>query len=49
MLSMFVLWAIVFAGIFRHQRWVPVLAVVTIVWTLILLKMHMTSPLPLSF
>lgn len=49
MLSMFVLWAIVFVGVFRRQRWVPVLALVTLVWTIIALKLHMTSAIPLNF
>jgi len=49
MLSMFVLWAIVFIGIFLRQRWVTPLVLATIVWTLVLLTMHMTDPIPLNF
>ncbi len=49
MLSMFVLWAIVFAGIFRRQRWVIPVTLVTLVWTAVLLKLHMTSAIPLNF
>lgn len=49
MLSMFVLWAIVFVGVFLRQRWVTPLAVVTIVWTVVLLRLHMTDPIPLNF
>lgn len=49
MLSMFVLWVIVFAGILLRRRWVTPLAVVTIAWTLVLLRLHMTDPIPLNF
>lgn len=49
MLSMFVLWAIVFLGIFLRRRWVTPLVLVTIVWTLVLLRLHMTDPIPLNF
>lgn len=49
MFSMFVLWAVVFAGIFWHRRWTIPVALVAMVWTLVLLRMHMTSELPLNF
>lgn len=49
MLLMFVLWAIVFVGIFRRQRWVPVAVLVTLAWTVVALKLHMTSAIPLNF
>lgn len=49
MLSMFVLWVVVFIGIFRGWRWTPLLALATLGWTLVLLRLHMTSDLPLSF
>ena len=49
MLSMFILWAIVCWGVFRRQRSVPVLTLVTLVWTVVLLKLHMTSTIPLNF
>lgn len=49
MFSMFVLWAIVFVGICLHQRWVTPLGIVTILWTVVLLKLHMTDPIPLNF
>ena len=49
MLSMFVLWIVVFIGIFRGWRWTPFLVLATLAWTLVLLKLHMTSDLPLSF
>lgn len=49
MLSMFVLWIVVFVGIFRGWRWTPILALATLGWTLVLLRFHMTSDIPLSF
>lgn len=49
MLSMFVLWTIVFIGIFLRKRWVTPLVIVTLGWTLVLLSMHMTDPIPLNF
>lgn len=49
MFSMFVLWFIVFVGIFLRKKWVPALVVVTLVWTAVLLRMHMTDPIPLNF
>lgn len=49
MLSMFIVWIVVFIGIFRGWRWVPFLVLANLLWTLALLKMHMTSDLPLSF
>jgi hypothetical protein len=49
MLSMFVLWIVVFIGIFRGWRWTPILALATLGWTLVLLRFHMTSDIPLSF
>lgn len=49
MLSMFVLWAIVFLGVFFRRGWVIPLTLVTLAWTLLLLRLHMTDPIPLSF
>lgn len=49
MLSMFVLWLIVSAGIARKWRWTPGLAILTLVWTLVILRLHMTDPIPLNF
>ena len=49
MFSMFVLWIAVFLGIFFRKKWVPALAVVSLIWTLVLLRLHMTDPIPLSF
>jgi len=49
MLSMFVLWIVVFLGIFRGWRSTPFLVLGTLAWTLVLLRLHMTSDTPLSF
>jgi len=49
MFSMFVLWTIILVGAFLRRRWTIPLTLVTLVWTLILLRLHMTSPLPLNF
>ncbi len=49
MLSMFVLWTIVFVGIFVRRRWVIPVSLVTIIWTVVLLRPHMTDPIPLNF
>lgn len=49
MFSMFVLWFIVFVGIFLRKKWVPALVIVSLIWTVVLLRMHMTDPIPLSF
>ena len=49
MFSMFLLWAVVYAGIFLRKRWAIPVTVLTLVWTLVLLKLHMTNPIPLNF
>ena len=49
MFSMFLLWAFVFVGIFKKWRWTPALVILTLVWTLVLLKVHMSDPIPLNF
>jgi len=49
MLSMFVLWFVVFIGVFMRKGWVIPLTLVTLVWTLLLLRLHMTDPIPLNF
>ena len=49
MFSMFLLWAVAYAGIFLRKRWAIPLTVLTLVWTLVLLKLHMTNPIPLNF
>ena len=49
MLSMFVLWIVVFAGVFLRRRWTIPVVLVTLVWTLVLLRLHMSSDIPLNF
>lgn len=49
MFSMFVLWIAVFVGVMQQRKWVIPLTLVALVWTLILLRLHMTSALPLEF
>ena len=49
MLSMFILWIVVFIGVFFRRQWVVPLTVATLVWTAIILRLHMTDPIPLSF
>ena len=49
MLAMFVLWLVVFAGAVRRWRLTVPLALVTLAWTAFVLRLHMTSELPLSF
>ncbi|MDD2858714.1 MAG: hypothetical protein PHU75_08580 [Candidatus Nanopelagicales bacterium] len=49
MLSMFVLWLVVFAGIVLRWRWTPGIVIVTLVWTAVLLKLHMNDAIPLNF
>ncbi len=49
MLLMFVLWIAVFAGIFARQRWTVPLTLVTLVWTVIILRLHISSDIPLNF
>ena len=49
MFAMFVLWIVVFAGVFWRRRWTIPLVLVTLVWTLVMLRQHMSSDLPLNF
>lgn len=49
MLAMFLLWLVVFVGAFRRWRVTVPLALVTLIYTLVMLKSHMTSELPLNF
>jgi hypothetical protein len=49
MLLMFVLWIAVFLGVFARRKWVIPLSIVALVWTAVLLRLHMTDPLPLEF
>jgi hypothetical protein len=49
MLLMFVVWLVVFIGIFRGWKWVPLLAIANLAYTLLVLRIHMTDPIPLNF
>jgi len=49
MFLMFVVWLVVFVGIFRGWRWTPLLALANLAYTLIVLRVHMTDPIPLNF
>ncbi len=49
MFLIFVLWAVTYVGIFLHKRWTIPMALVSIVYTLAMLRFHMTDPIPLSF
>ena len=49
MLLMFLLWIAAFVGVFVRWRWTPALVIVSLLWTLFLLRSHMTSDIPLNF
>jgi hypothetical protein len=49
MFLMFVVWLVVFIGIFRGWRWIPLLALANLGYTLLVLRIHMTDPIPLNF
>lgn len=49
MFAMFVLWIVVFAGVFWRQRWTVPMVLVALVWTVVMLRQHMTSDIPLNF
>ena len=49
MLLMFVAWFVVFVGIFLRWRWTPLLVLANLAYTLIVLRIHMTDPIPLNF
>ena len=49
MFSVFVLWTIVFIGIFLRKKWVTPVALVTLGVTVLVLSFHMSSDLPLNF
>jgi len=49
MLLMFLLWIAVFLGIFFRRHWVIPLSIAALVWTAVVLRLHMTDPIPLSF
>ena len=49
MISMFALWIVVFILGAKRSKWALPLAIVTIVWSTILLRLHMTDPIDLNF
>ncbi len=49
MFLIFVLWAVTYVGIFLHKKWTIPMAIVSILYTLVMLRYHMTDPIPLSF
>ena len=49
MFSMFVLWMIAFIGVFLRKRWTIAVVLVSLVWSAVLLKLHMSSDIPLNF
>jgi hypothetical protein len=49
MFSMFVLWIIAFIGVFLRQRWTTAVVIAALVWTVVLLNLHITSSIPLNF
>ena len=49
MFLMFVIWIVVFIGVFRGWRWTPLLALANLGYTLLVLRVHMTDPIPLNF
>ena len=49
MILMFLLWVAVLWAAVRRPRWVPALTLVTLVVTGVLLRLHMTSSIPLNF
>lgn len=49
MFLMFVIWIVVFIGVFRGWRWTPLLALANLGYTLLVLRIHMTDPIPLNF
>lgn len=46
---MFVLWLAVAWAIVRRPTWVPALTIVTLITTGVMLRLHMTSEIPLNF
>lgn len=49
MLLMFLLWIPVLVGVARNWRWTIGLMILTLVVTIVSLRMHMTSDIPLFF
>lgn len=49
MFSMFVAWMVTFALVFVKPKYAPVAAILTMVLTLVLLRSHISDPIPLNF
>ena len=49
MFAMFVLWIVAFVGVFLRRRWTIPVVLVALVWTAVILKLHMSSDIPLNF
>lgn len=49
MFAMFALWVVAFAGIFLRQRWTIPVVLATLVWTVVVLRLHISSDIPLNF
>jgi hypothetical protein len=49
MFAMFAAWMIVVGFIFARPKWVPVATIASLVLTLILLRSHISDPIPLNF
>jgi hypothetical protein len=49
MFAMFVLWIVAFLGVFLHRRWTIPVTLAALVWTAVILRLHMSSDIPLNF
>lgn len=49
MFAMFALWIAAFLGVFLHRRWTIPVALVALAWTAVILRLHMSSDIPLNF
>ncbi|MDO8732131.1 MAG: hypothetical protein Q7L55_06115 [Actinomycetota bacterium] len=49
MFSMFLLWMAAFLAIILRWKWTIALVLVCLVWTAVILKSHISDPIPLNF
>lgn len=49
MFAMFVLWMAVFVGIFLKWRWTVAVVLIALVYTVLILRLHISDPIPLNF
>jgi hypothetical protein len=49
MFAMFALWIVAFIGVFLHRRWTIPVALVALAWSAVILRLHMSSDIPLNF